>query len=585
MRVDDVLALQRTMGNRATQRALAGVPTRSPVVRPIDHAANAAGTSAAIQRIRVPFRKNRQQKFAATKKLKQQKITTPQGQAELLDPWQLKQTPGPGAELAQGGLSTASAAVGVPQGVTGSLVGAKVKEGAPDDEYYSKDAKYKLEVIPGDARSAISPASSALGAQSSLLGMGGGIASMVMLTRKLKTADKKADKAEVAMDLIGTGVQTGTSVIQAGTSGTAVGTKVAGLAGESSAGSLSFILAGIGDIAGVVGSVFQMLVSGGKGVLGIIKVVMGRAKNKKEAILGIIANFLSAAKGLLATANSGIKAATSFMKALEALSAVVQTVPFVGGAINIASQAVDILVQTVTTLTQAIRMARARRYQAKMKAAKSEESRSRRARSPKTEQELLAEYLADINRKRFRRGWIPVLSALTNVIADGISIGSSLMNIAGTITSGAMGVGAGLLVTSYGMAAQSAVLKVGAAALKPVAFGVRKLKQKFRDVGASNRVVKAVGSKVGVNMNKTTAAKQDELRKSVDSLLTIIDNLMDDTAIDQLATVSEQEREKAKYVSAYRMIKATGISPKELLAAEDIPDMKQKLSSAMLARD
>lgn len=547
-RAADMLALQRTMGNRATQRAL--VPGAKTIQR------------------KPPGFSERQQYMAV------------QGHVRNVPPGAAKTKPKDRATPANTALTYGKDVINTPKDALGAFAIAAVKERSTDEDvYYAKDAKYTKQVGDADTRANLGAASYGIGAGGSLLAMGGGIAQIFMLSKKLKDA-KGADKVILPTEIASQVGLVGANLGQAGTGISAAVAKAVHISDSenSAAGAASTISGGIGNALGALGAVFELIISSGKGVSRLVKLLGGKAADKKTEFFDMLADFMTAGKNFLSIANNAIFAASKFLTVAKASAEFVQNVPFIGGAINIVTQVIDILVQSVKSVNQVIRMVRAKRYQAKMKAA---------ALAAKASAEKhLSKYLGDINRKRFRRAIIPLISAVTTVVGDLISIGGSVLNIVGSATAGAMGAGAGLYAAGVAASATAAVVKLGAASLKPASWLVRHGKQKIRDMGKGDTSKKRykLGKKFGINMDKTSKEKDKELNTTVSELLTYLLSLKDDGALGRLSP-AKKAAEIEKYTTAKYMLKATGLTPKELLDAKSFAEVCFAVKEAMKARD
>lgn len=473
------------------------------------------------------------------------------------------------------GLSTGATAAGVPAATLAGFGAAVIT-----DDPYAKDAKTLAEVGNQDQRDALKAAAAPAGVVTDILALGSNGAALFILAKKLKEETGWA-KGRTALELTaqGTGAVAKTGKSLAGAS--KAGTQIAATSGASSAKAAVTGSAGFSEAFSAIGAAFDALISGGKGLWGIIRVVQGKAKNKKTQLLESVTQLFESGKSFLSMINGTISSVRWFLKLAETAGDFVQAVPFVGGAIAIFTQAIDILVQGLKAIRQVVTAAGAWLQKQKMAGFLAALPRGKRK-----DREMLT-HLGEINGKRVNRAMIPLTAAGMTAVGDVISIGGSVLNIVGSATAGAMGAGGALLAAGYGTAALSGVVKVGAASLRPGAYVVRTGKQKFRDVAASNSVAKGLNTELFgkrvFNTDKTTDQKNKRLSRSSNTLIRRIKEIPDQAALAQMNPV-QQEKHANRIREVMAMLEATGVDVAKLAGAQNIDEMTGRLQAALKGR-
>ncbi len=551
--------MQRTLGNRTTQRLLeprGRAPDILLTPKRNDHASETKAVGAAIQRA---SGKKTGSAVEDVGELKWQYGALPAGQ-------QKAPKPASKASDVKEWTSLVADTIKTPASAAGGFGGAEKKvSNSP-----ASGPRYLAEVGTAETRGNLKFASSAMSPAGDVASVASGFAAIIELRGKLQGA-KGVKRTEIILELLDQAGKTtaGGGKAAADTVKLVANSVAKANPSNAAAKAASTFSAGIGDILGALGSVFGGVISAAKLIVGVVKAVGGA--RGKDAIAGILTNFLSMGKGFLAATKSGLSMAKNFLDfAGNKGTEFAKQVPVIGSVINIVSQSLDVLNQAIKTVMQAMKMARAKRYQLQMEAAAGSAAAAG--------QGNLTKYLGGINVKRFKRGWLTVASAVTTAIADVVSMVGSIVQLA---TGGATPVA---LAASAGMAAGSGVLKLGAAAIKPIAKVIRTGKQKIRNAGAlrkgaGSKAARAIGKALHIDMTKTSWEKLSELNKSVDQLLTFIENLP--PAGQQYMSPDQVQQ----YELANQMIKATGLKPKELATANDREEIKDKLRQAMLARE
>jgi hypothetical protein len=356
-------------------------------------------------------------------------------------------------------------------------------------------------------------------------------------------------------------------------------------AGDEAADMAGTISVGIADSLGGIGGIIGGFLGLAKGISGTFQYLssVGKKGWAQGGVLSEIGTeFLDSLKGFLSAGRSLMWAAQSFVELAEVGAEFVQTIPLVGAVVNIAIQLIEGLVTTLNVIRRVYRLLKGLRNVGRMEAIAE--------RGVGGVKQFVAGAI-DVNRKRWRRTIVPLIADGMSLLANVVSIGGSILNMVGAATAAAYGAGVAIMGAGYAAGAFAAVTKVGAAGLKAGQTATRWTKQKIRDLGKGgktgtpgegNRMYR-FGKKLGINMEKTTEKKNEELAKQISELLVFIKNLKDplpDRRMPMARQFALQE-----YEDAYNMVKATGASTKELANAKDGQELVNLLAKAMRSRE
>jgi len=355
------------------------------------------------------------------------------------------------------------------------------------------------------------------------------------------------------------------------------GSEAAGEAGTLSLG-FADALTGIGGI--VTG--FLGLAKGLTGTFQYLKSIKAKGWRQGGVIGDIGTEALNSLKGFLSAGRSLIWAAQSFVEMAEVGAEFVQTIPVLGAAVNIAIQLIEGLVTTIDVIRQVYRLIKGVINVNRMQAITERAGRDAKA---------FIGGAIDVNRKRWRRTIVPLIADGISLLANVVSIGGSLLNIIGSFTTAAYGAGVAVMAAGYAAGAGAAAAKVGAAALKGGQTATRWTKQKIRDLGKGgttgpegqgNRMYR-FGKTLGIDMDKTTQKKNENLAKQISSLLVYIKNLKDPLPPENMPMARQFALQE--YEDAYTMVKATGVNVKELMNASNGQEVVNLLAAAMRRRE
>jgi len=394
--------------------------------------------------------------------------------------------------------------------------------------------------------------------------------------------DKEKSKREKGMAYADIAQNAAMGTVSGGqVAGSAVGS-AAGLAG---AGALGDISTGAVELLGGIGDAITQAFATGKGlanlIIDVVQVFRGE-KDWKKALTenggALLGGLLPALKRFLGMSKSILSGVRWILKAVEVGGEFVQAFPVIGNSIGIFLKLLSIIEEGVKVVIEAIRISRAGWNIHKIGKVG--------AKALETAKEII-----DINWKRVRRHLIPVLTNTGRIIGDFLGIAGNVLQIAGVATSAAYGAGVGLMVGGIATGATGSLLKVGMGATELGLKGLRWTKQAGRDLASKleSKDVAAGKEERGnfgkamstvFNTDKTTAAKQAKYKADANKIL---DNL------SKLPKISGTKEEQAdilatKYQPLMTLVKATGVSMKELRQQESLEKMQEKLVEAMKKR-
>ncbi len=360
--------------------------------------------------------------------------------------------------------------------------------------------------------------------------------------------------ADEGMAAAQNGAQSVSGIATTASSAGVFGTTVAQAAEPSEAGGtalMSFFGAG-GGIETVSGSA-QLLISTARTITGVVRNVRAQRKGEDAAWVAVGTDAIGILKGALSTAQSCVTSIAVFTNIAGKAAELMNAIPLLGPTVNIAIQLLDIAIQVINGIKHLIKLIQARVHQKKL-------ATMAKATENDQDEKTLYEGVADVNRKRFNREFLPVCTAIINTCANLISIGGSVMNICGVATAPAYGAGVGVMAVGYGMTAIGGLTKVGTTIASPVAGMVRKTKQLSNDVRAheapNNRtttfvrrtgIARAIG-----DADKSTTTKEARCRDDAQRMFTLMKALPAFDASDN-TIVGAYERMRS-------VVKATGVS-------------------------
>ena len=372
----------------------------------------------------------------------------------------------------------------------------------------------------------------------------------------------------------GNALQAGTGALSVGSSAGATGAGIASAQDASNdvASTAASAFGGLGDAIGAVGGSVQLLVSGARLVIGTVNNI----RNPDEANWSATAtDSLGMLKGFLSTANSTVSAVSGFLQIAGHAANLANALPLVGATVNICIQFLDIAIQAINFVKALVKMIKAIQQSRKMK------GESAKATAGSDEQQML-DHLSEVNTKRYKRQLLPLISSVVNGVADCISIGGSVLNIVGVATSPAYGAGVAIMAAGYGASATAGLVKLGTALAGPVQKFVRTQKQFGRDVAANEKsggwrgtLLKKTHIIGAYDTDKSSDKKDQRYLASVNSIYDLVAALP--------ATYSEQD--SGKFEHAHDVIKATGVSTKQLYAASNQDDATRLLMDALKKRE
>jgi hypothetical protein len=475
-------------------------------------------------------------------------------------------------------------AVGGAVGGTGNYIGirADYEDATPghaaekDDDAKDAGAEHQSTVL--------GTTSAGLGAATSGISTVAGTLAAVDNFRQFR-AMLKANKAQAGsvngLTMTDTFLQGTGNALQAGTSGLSAASSVGGVgAGIASAQDASNDVAstaasafgGLGDAIGAVGGSVQLLVSGARLVIGTVNNI----RNPDEANWSATAtDSIGMLKGFLSTANSTVSAVSGFLQIAGHAANLANALPLVGATVNICIQFLDIAIQAINFVKALVKMIKAIQQSKKMK------GKSEAATAGSDEQKMLTQ-LSEVNTKRYKRQLLPLISSVVNGVADCISIGGSVLNIVGVATSPAYGAGVAIMAAGYGASATAGLVKLGTALAGPVQKFVRTQKQFGRDVAANEKsggwrgtLLKKTHIIGAYNTEKSSDKKDQRYLASVNSIFDMVAALPD----------GYTQQESARFEHAHDVIKATGVSTKQLYAASTQEDATRLLMDALKKRE
>jgi hypothetical protein len=410
-----------------------------------------------------------------------------------------------------------------------------------------------------------------------------GFGNFIGLVDSVRTlTDSKKTAQERTMGGIGIAenvAQGGVALGQA--AGSAVGSAAA-FAGASAVGDIS---TGAVELLGGVGDAIAQIFATGKGLVTLIWDVVKAFKGEKDwmkvlkengqALLG---GLLPALKRFLGMAKSVMSGVRWILKAVEVGGEFVQAFPLIGNSIGIILKLLSIIEESVKIVIESIRISKAAWFIHKI----ADVGASALA---------TAEDVVRINWKRIRRHLIPVFTNTGRIIGDLVSISGNVLQIVGVATSAAYGAGVGLMAGGIAATAGGSLLKVGMGATELGFKAARWTKQVGRDLAFSKESKDAAAGKEErgkfgkamssiFNTGKTTAAKQAKYKADAAKML---------DGLAKLDKVKGSDKEQAEiltkqYKPMMTLVKATGVSLKELKQQESLEKMQEKLVEAMKKR-
>jgi hypothetical protein len=489
-----------------------------------------------------------------------------------------------GDAIEEGGAG-ASEGLGVTSNLTQVPSDALGSYGATDSDRPS------LNIGSDSSRTNLTVASDPLAAMGSGLGAVGGLAggiAGIFAFKSLIGGDSKErwEAARVMADLVGAPGQVlfgGVSAGAAGVKSVADGVASTGSdAAQSVADASGGVMSAFGSFAGFT----EGAIAGAKGVIGAAEFVASINKQgwaQGERLQQVGTDFLKSIKGFLGAAQSAISSCSTFLSIAKVAGDAVAVMPIIGSALSIAANVFDILIQGVEIASRVYTMVK--NILRKVALAK-----LRTANAAKNE---LIDHLIEIAQKRWKRTIVPLVSNTINILADFLSIGGAVLNIVGVATAAAYGAGGALMAAGYAATATAGVAKIGAAALKPGAAVVRTTKQWLRNGHDADETAKttkrgkwfarqrkAAAAKLKMNAGKTTTAKDKRLAGTISDLLGHIHAL---PALP--ATGDPPAPLKAQYENASTLLKATGVNTRELFATTDGATAVKLLAEALRKRD
>lgn len=429
-----------------------------------------------------------------------------------------------------------------------------------------------------DVRADLNIASSGMGVGIGAFTTVAGLFGLVDAWKKFRKNTDPAKRANLIMELVNQGTVGAIGGLQTASSlGGTISSAVSKYQPDNSAAeAASNSFSGLGDIFGSLGGMVEMFVTGIRGMKGAIDLFRGVGEgSKREQGMQIAAEFIKSGKAFLMTGKSAISAAKTFMDIAGTANAFTSAVPIIGAAVNIVVQFVDTGLQILDGIRQAIKIAEARLMAGKMQKQLNDENSKQNKDANRVS---YLQKMVEINIKRVKRAVIPLITSISNSIANIISIGGSILNIVGAATSAAYGAGVGIMAAGYAATGTSAVMKLSGAAAKPIAAGVRMIKQKGRDMAEKSPT--GVAAKVfKFNADKSTEKKKQAYIQHAQQLFEVITALPDKYD-------ANNAQEKQQYDDAYLMLEATGVNVEELFKKNGDPkDQMLMIIEAMQVRE
>lgn len=490
-------------------------------------------------------------------------------------------------------LSYGADLTGAPGDTLGNFAGETTRFGDAewDEDAGTGDKPVRfMDSTQQDQAGAVAAGMGTVGAGLGALGSGVGTVLAVMKLVKLINATGPKEKGEIAktiIDIFGGGVTTvaGAGQVMSG-SAQSIAQGVAST-GNEAASTASDVASGITDSLGGLGGMVEAFVGLIKGVWGTVDYFRSISKKgwkQGSALADVGGELLKSFKGFMVAGKSILSAANTFLELAGAGAEFIQAFPVVGAAINIVVQLVDGLITTIDTVKRAIKLVKAAVMASKLKDMTS---------STVAGVADFAKGMVEVNKKRWQRQIIPLVSNVMTLFADLTSICGSVLNIVGVATAAAYGAGVGLMAAGYAAAGFSAITKIGAAGLKGGQKLVRWGKQEIRDLGKGgkgatpnagpNRFYR-MGKKFGINMEKTSSKKTQDLTDQIDWLLKHLKTLPDPIP-DEQTDPQGYKGAVIEYENAYLLVKSTGVNVKELTSASDGDELVKILAVAIKARE
>lgn len=439
-----------------------------------------------------------------------------------------------------------------------------------------------------DQAGAVGAGIGALGAGLGVVGGGIGTAMSIYKLVQLIKAMGPKDTGEIGKTILETIGGVSTTAFSGGQVASGSAQSIAqGVAstGNEAAGVASDVAGGITESLGGLGGMVEAFLGLIKGVWGTVdyfRSVSKKGWKQGDALAEVGTEVLKSIKGFVVAGKSILGAANTFMELAGAGAEFIQAFPVVGAAINMVVQFIDAIITTIDTVRRIYKLVKAVIMKNKLKALASSATQGVAD---------FAQNMVEVNIKRVRRQIVPLIANVMTLFANLTSVCGSILNIVGVATAAAYGAGVGLMAGGYAAAGVSAVTKIGAASLKGGQKLVRWGKQEIRDLGKGgtsvqggpNRVYK-MGKKFGINMDKTSSKKTQDLTNRIDWLLKHLKTLPDPIP-DAKADANGHKDAVAQYEEAYLLVKGTGVSVKELTSAGSGDELVKILATAMKARE
>ncbi|MDX1615703.1 MAG: hypothetical protein R3300_15430 [Candidatus Promineifilaceae bacterium] len=419
-------------------------------------------------------------------------------------------------------------------------------------------------------------------------GVGAGTASLAGLGNFLGLVESirvATDKKKTARERTKGGIEAAENVAQGGISaaqfaGGGVGS-VTGMIGASAMGDIS---TGAVELLGGFGEGIAQLFATGKGLVNLVWDIVQAAKHKKkwgdvlkENLGAMLGGLVPALKRFLGLSKSILSGVRWILKAVEVGGEFVQAFPLIGNSIGIFLKLLSILEETVKIVVEAVRISKAGWYIHKL--------HKMGAMALQTAGDVVR-----INKKRVKRHLLPVLTNTGRILSDLLGISGNVLQIVGVATSAAYGAGVGLMAGGIAAGAAGTVGKIGMSGIEVGAKGWRWAKQAGRDIAAAKEGKdKAKGGERGrfgkamssvFDTTKSTAQKDAKYKQDAQTILTNLAALphIKGTPEEQSVIVADH------YRPMLALLKATGVSLKELQRQESLEKMQEKLVEAMKSR-
>lgn len=465
-----------------------------------------------------------------------------------------------------------------------------------DDDAKDAHGEYVSSAL-GTASSGAGVMTSGFTAASGFLGLVGNIRAFSKMSAEQKRSLVGVDMGFQATGNAATGV---TGVGQMATSAGGLGAGIASTldSGNDAAANAATAFGGLGDAVGTLGGTVQLVVSGGRVVIGTIQNLKAMSSGSETKWADTAADSLGMLKGFLSTANSALHVVSAFCSIAGKAAELANALPLVGACVNIAIQFLDILIQLINGIKALVKLVEAVVEQKRMNAAGADEDQQAGATNDAAEKAQhegnrdVAKRLGNINRKRYRRQILPLTTSCINIMADTLSVGGSVLNICGVATAPAYGAGVAIMAAGYGVTATAGLMKLGTALAGPVQRMVRWQKQSGRDAvdrksggagqagkldGMFNAIHDHMPKKLQYDAGKSTSKKDEQYLADTQHLIGMMAGLPDWNNGSDPKVVSQYERTEG-------MVRATGVRTKELYNARDEAEVTKLFMDAMKTR-